>query len=135
MLDQNDRVPSVDQSVKHNHQLRSIVERKTSSRLIENVNRFTGLPLRKLRSKLDSLCLTTRKCRRRLTQMHVAKTHISQRLHLVGNRRNILKDDCSFRNRHIEYFSDRLALELNLKRLSVVSRITKTGLPKEGASS
>ena len=76
MLDHHDGVAFIPQAVEHVEQLRDILEVKAGRRLIEDVERSAGGPLSQLSRQLDALSLSSRECRRVLTEADVRETDI-----------------------------------------------------------
>jgi len=56
----DDRIAAVGQSLEHLEQARDIGKMEAGSRLVKDVERAPGGPLRQLRGKLDALCLAAR---------------------------------------------------------------------------
>ena len=88
---------------------------------IEQIHRVASRTLRKLTSQLHTLCFTAGQCWCRLTKADVPETNINKRLHVSGNCGLIREEIESLRDRHVEYFSNVLALKRDVERVSVVT--------------
>ena len=57
-----------------------------------------------------------------MTDLDIPKTYAHQRIHLLADRRHRLEELLSILNRHIQHIGNRLALELDLERFTIVPR-------------
>ena len=90
-------------------------------RLVEDIERLSGGPARKLLGELDALRLAARERGRRLPDLDIAKAHTLQRHKLVADRRDGVEERRPLVDGHIKNAGYRFVLKENLQRLSIVS--------------
>ena len=78
-------VAFIHQSIYHTEQHLHIFEVQTCGWFIEDINCFAGISLCLFGCQLHSLALASRKCARRLSEFHIAKSHILQNFYLREN--------------------------------------------------
>src|SRR5690606_5024103 len=106
VLDDDDRVAFVDQSLQHEKQLADVLEVQAGRRLVENVDRPSGRSLLQLGGELDALGLTTAERRRRLTEADITETHVVEGPHVPGDGRHRSEEVGGLLDRHVEYVGD-----------------------------
>src|SRR4051812_13477371 len=121
VLDDDDRVPLVDQAVQDVEQALDVREVQARGRLVEDVERAARGDLRELGRELHALRLATRQRRRRLAEPDVAEPDVAQRLQPPVDLRDVLEELDGLLDGHVEHVGDRLALEADLERLAVVA--------------
>ena len=122
VLDDDDRVALVGQTLDDVEQLTDVLEVQARGRLVEHVDGASGGSLLQLARELDALGLTTRERRRGLTEADVAEPHVDEGAHVTRDGRNRFEEVGGLLDRHVEDLGDRLALEVHLERLTVVAR-------------
>ena len=80
VLDHNDRVAQIDETIENAEQLADVVEMQTRGRLIEDVHGLAGVRAGELGGQLDALGLAAGQRRSRLPQRQVIQADIDQRL-------------------------------------------------------
>ena len=73
MFYHNNGISALSQALQYLNKFMDIGKMKTRCRLIKNIYRLSCAPSRKLRGKLDTLCLTAGKCCGRLTQLYISE--------------------------------------------------------------
>ncbi len=81
-----------------------------------------GRALRQFLGELDALRFAARKRGRRLAELDVAEADVEQRLELLLDLRDVLKQRQRLFDRRVEQVGDGLALVLHRQRLAVVAR-------------
>src|SRR5687768_4033706 len=119
MLDHEHRVAFVDKPMQHLEKKSDVLEVQAGRRLVEYVERPSGVALRELRRQLHTLGLATRERRRTLTEMDVAQANVNERFELLTNARLVLEELERILDRHLEDVGDALAAEANLERLAI----------------
>src|SRR5258707_996859 len=94
---------------------------ETGRRLVEDVERSAGVPLRELRGELDSLRFAAGQCRRRLSEVDVAEPNVEERLELLADARLILEESQRVFDRLLEHVCNAEPAETDLERLPVVA--------------
>ena len=120
MLDHDHRIALVNEPVEDSQQLADVLEVEAGGRLVEDVDGVTGGSLGQLAGQLDPLGLAARQGGRRLSQPHVAQTHVDQRLHVTRDGRLILEELQGLVTWHIQYVSDGPSLEPDIQGVAVV---------------
>ena len=77
VLDDDDGVAALREPVEYADELRDVVGVEPRRRLIEHVYRLARIALRQLRRQLDALRLAARQRRRRLTELHEARSAVA----------------------------------------------------------
>src|SRR5439155_25961082 len=90
-------------------------------RLVQNIEGAAGRALRKFFRELHALGFSARERGRLLADMDVSQPHALQRGQRVAYARYRLEELCRFVDRHVEHSGDRLAFELDLERLAIVT--------------
>src|SRR4051812_2161728 len=121
VLDDDDRVPLVDQAVQDVEQALDVREVQARGRLVEDVERAARGDLRELGRELHALRLATRQRRRRLAETDVTEPDGVERLQATTDLRYVLEEDHGLLDGHVEHVGDRLAFEADVERLLVVS--------------
>src|SRR5439155_6438357 len=121
VLDDDDRIPRVDETVEYLEEALDVGEVKAGRRLVEDVQGPAGGTPAQLGRELDALRLTTRERRCSLAEVDVAETDVVQRAELRLRDRNVLEELECFLDGHLENVGDRLALVMDLERLAVVA--------------
>ena len=75
MLDDNHRIASIYQFLKHIHQNADVFEMKTGGWLIQDVERLAGITFGKFGSKFHSLAFSARKGSGALSQLDVTQSY------------------------------------------------------------
>ena len=88
VLDDDDRVPGVDEAVQDVQKLLHVGEVEPRRRLVQDVQRLSGRPLAQLARQLDPLRLAARERRGGLAEPDVAEPHVPQRVHAARDRRD-----------------------------------------------
>lgn len=114
-------VPLLHESVEDIEELLHIGEVETRCRLIEDIESTTCRSLGKVECELDTLRLSTRECRCRLSEGDIAETDIDEDIENPLDPRETDEERTRILDRHIEYFGDIFTLELYLEGLIVVS--------------
>ena len=83
VLNADDGVALVDEPVQHAEEQAHVLEVQAGRRLVEDVQRATGVALAQLRGQLDALRLAAGERRRALAEVDVAEADIVQRLELL----------------------------------------------------
>ena len=122
MLDHDDRIPAVYETLEDDEQLMNIRRVQSRRRLVEDVERLARAALGELRRELDALRLAARERRRGLPEPDVAEPDIANDLKLACDARHILKKLHRLVDRHVEHLGDGLALVMHFERLAVVAR-------------
>ena len=91
MFDHHHSVAQIHKAVQHVEQLTHVLEMQTGGRLIQNVQRFPGLPPAQLARELDALGFAAGKRGRRLPQVQISEADFDQRLQLGFDLRNIFE--------------------------------------------
>ncbi len=99
VLDNQDRIPKFDQTLKHVQQFTHVVEVQSCCGFIEDVDRSARLTLGEFASQFNALRFASRKRRGGLTQLHVAKTDFDYGGQLLLNLRNVLQQLSGHRSR------------------------------------
>ncbi len=113
MFDHHHRIALIDQPVQHFEQFAHILEMKAGGRLIKNIQRLPGRPLRQFLSQFNPLRLAARQGCCLLTHFHIAQPNLVQHRHFVANWRHGLEETFGIFNRHIEHIGDRHAFEFH----------------------
>src|SRR5215210_4875670 len=121
VLDHDDGVALVDESLQHLQQPLDVGELQPGGRLVEDVERLTRCDLAQLRGQLDPLRLAARQRRRGLAEPHVVEPDVVQRLDAALDLRDVGEELERLLDRHVEHVGDRLALEADVQRLAVVA--------------
>ena len=121
VLDDDDRVPLLDQAVQHLEQHAHVLEVEAGGRLVEDVEGAAGVPLGQLGRELDALRLAARERRRALAEVDVAEAHVVQRLELGEDPRLVLEELERLGHGEVQHVGDVLPLEADLERLAVVA--------------
>ena len=98
-----------------------VVEVQSRGRLVEDVERASGVALGQFQRQLHPLRLAARERRRRLAQRDVAEAHVEQRGQLARDRRHRLEERVRLLDGHRQHFVDVPALVADLQRLAVVA--------------
>src|SRR4051794_15285613 len=86
VLDDEDRVADVDQTLQHTEEATHVLEVEAGGGLVEDVDGATGGALAELGRELHALRLTTREGRRRLPQPHVPEADVDEGLQPARDR-------------------------------------------------
>ena len=109
MLDDQDRVARVDESLEHLEEPTDILEVKARRRLVEDVEGPPGLDLAELAAELDPLGLTSAHRRRRLADLHVAQADVQERLEDPPQLAVVGEELCAVADAEPEHLRDRVA--------------------------
>ena len=129
MFDDNNCISFIYQLIQNRHQHTYIFKMQTGSRLIQNINGFTRIALRKFCCQLHALTLTTRQSSRRLSQLDISQSDFLQNLYLIQYLRNIFEKLYRTVDGHIKHIGDRFAFITHFQRFSVVA-LTVTNLAR-----
>src|SRR5947209_18062122 len=110
MLDDDDRVPRIYQALQHMQEPLNVGKVQPDCGLIQDIHGAARCGPREFPRQLDTLCLTTRERCGGLTQAHIAKTDIVERLELLEAGRYFCEKAHRLFHRHIHYIGDLLAL-------------------------
>ena len=122
MLNDNHRVAGIHKSMQNFYQFIDISHVESDGRFVKNVNRFRQLAAAladvilnfgELGDELDTLGLTARERRRRLTQSQVTEAHVLHQFQRMKNRRDRGEELNGFVDFHLEDFADALAFPLH----------------------
>src|SRR5690349_3644732 len=120
VFDDDDGIAVVAQSVQHREQHFDVVEVQPRGRLVEYVQRTTGVALGQFQGELDALRLAARERGRRLAERDVAQAHVEKRRELARDGGNRFEERMGLLDGEREDVVDVLALVLDLERLPVV---------------
>jgi hypothetical protein len=135
VFDHDDAVALVDQRLEHQQQFPDVLEVQAGRRLVQNVDRATGLPLLKFRCQLHPLGLAAGERRSRLSEPDVAEADINQRLQVPRDGWDGGEELGAFLDRHVEHLGNGLALEVHVERLAVVASAVAHRRRRAGSSS
>ena len=91
VLDHDDRVPLLDETVEHFEQLVDVVEVQAGRRLIENVEGLARVGACQLGGQLDPLGFAARKRRCGLAEREIIETDRAQRRQIAADAGNVLE--------------------------------------------
>ena len=111
----------LDQPAEDPEQLANVFEVQAGGRFVQDVDGAPGGTLLQLARELHPLRLTTGERRRRLAKTHVSQTDIHQSAKVARDRGHGSKEIRTLFDRHIQDLGDRLALEVDLEGLPVVT--------------
>ena len=120
VLDHNDRVPGVNETLEHLKQFANVLEMQAGGWLVEDVEGATRGALPQLGGQLDPLCFTTRESGGRLAKPEVSQSHVVESLEDPDDLGLILEELEGFLDGHLENIGDVVAFPENLKCLPVV---------------
>ncbi len=120
VLDDDHRVPLVDQSVDHPEELADVLEVQAGRRFVEHVDGSPGRPLLELARQLDALRLAAGEGGGRLAQPHVAEPHVDKGAQVPVDRLDGFEEVGGLLDGHVEDLGDGPALVVHLQRLPVV---------------
>ena len=121
MLDDEYGVATVNEPVQDAEQHADVLEVQARRRLVEDVERPTGVALRQFRRQLDPLRLATGQGRRRLAEVDVAEPDIEKGLQLLADARLILEEGERVLDRLLEHVGDAQSPEADFERLTIVA--------------
>ncbi len=121
VLDHDDAVPGVAQPVEHVEEKLDVVEVQAGGRLVQDIERSSGIPLGELQGELHALGFAPGERGRRLSEPDVAEADVDERLQPPGDGRHGGKEGRRFRRRHLEHLVDVLPAVADLERLAVVA--------------
>ena len=119
VLDDDNGVALVHQTVEHINQHLDILKMKASGRLVQNVECIARAHPSKLRSEFHTLCLTATQCRALLSQGDVPQSHRSKGGGDAMNFGDGFKEDKGVVHGHGQHIGDAFALVAHLQRFSV----------------
>ena len=121
VLNQDDRVPNIHQTLNHFQQFVQIFKVQTGRGLVQQVQRTPGVRPRKFRGQLDPLGLTSRKRRSTLSKRQIVQSNVAQRLQdpaYFGDVGEVLD---RFPATHLQHIVDRFAVVTHGQRFFVVA--------------
>src|SRR6267142_2191647 len=121
VLDDDDRISLVHQSMQHFQQQPHVLEVQARRGLVEDIQSASRVALGELRRKLDALRLPARERRRRLSEMDVSQTYVVEQLEFRPDTRLMLEKVERVGDGQIEHVGDRLSFIAHLERLAVVA--------------
>ena len=121
MLDDDHGVARVAQAVQHGEQQIDVLEMQARGRLVEDVERASGVALGEFERELHALRLSARERGGGLAELDVAEAHFEQGLELALHRGDRVEELVRRFHRHLQDLVDVLALELHFERLAVVA--------------
>ena len=121
VLDDDDGVAGVDETVEDAKQGVGVLEREAGRRLVEDVERAAGGATRQLGGQLDALRLAAGERRRGLAEPDVAEADGLERLQLRSHLREGAEEVERLVDGHVQHVGDVLAVEEDLQRLAVVA--------------
>ena len=121
MFDAHHGIPRLYQAVQNIDELMHIGHMQARCGLVQHIYGGAGAALGKLGGKLDPLGLAAGEGGAGLAQLHIAKTHILQRLDLPADLGQVLKEHAGLVNGHVQHVGNALALVFHLKGLPVVA--------------
>ena len=104
MLDDEYRVPFLNQSIEDIEELLYIREVESCRRLIEDIEGLTSRPLGEVECELDTLRLSTRECRCGLPECDISETNIDEDIEYSLNPREADKKCTRIFYRHTQNF-------------------------------
>lgn len=110
MFDHHDSIPLHYEPVEDLDELLHVGIVETDGRLVEEIDGPLGRLAVELGSDLHPLRLAARECRRRLSQLEVAESHLVQGLQPVRDRRDLVEECVRVLNRHGKHLMDVLPL-------------------------
>ena len=122
MFDKHDAVSGVHEAVEHPHQVRTVLERESGRRLVEDVERLPGGSLGQFCRKLHPLRFAATELGGGLSEPDVAKADIVHRLQLAFYTRDVLEVLQGLGDRHVQHLRYVRALPLYLQGLTIVTR-------------
>ncbi len=121
VLDDDDGVAGVHESVQDGEELLHVGEVQPRRRLVEDVDGVAGGPLAELARELYPLGLTARERRGGLAEPDVAEAHVPQRLHAAADRRHGGEELAGFVHGHLQDVGDGPALVGDAQSFGVVA--------------
>ena len=121
VLDDDDGVALVDESVEHLHEGADVLEVESCGGLVEDVEGATGVLLCEFGGEFHALALSARKSGGGLTELDVAEADFLQHLDLLEYLGLVLEELDGLVDGHVEHVGDALALEADLEGLAVVA--------------
>src|SRR2546425_5793425 len=122
VLDDEHRVPRVDQAVQHVDQLLDIGHVQADGGLVQHVQGLRKTRLRELAHQLDALRLAARKRRALLAEREIAQADVLQQLETALDRRMRGEEFERLVDVHRQHLADALAAQLDRQRIGVEAR-------------
>src|SRR5207245_357122 len=117
MLDDDDGVAQACQANEHLHELLDVVKVQAGRRLVQDVNRASGLPTAELAAKLDSLGLAAGTGRRGRCGLDIAYAQVHERRPLAPDVGDIVYDGQAVPDRRMKQVCNRVSLLLHRQGL------------------
>ncbi len=121
VFDDDDGVAQIDEPVEHFEQLFQVGEVQSGGRLVEDVERSTGVGARQFRGEFHPLGLAAGERRRALAEGEIVQPHVAERVQHAANLRDVFEQPHRFAAGHVQHVGDRAAVELHGQRLLVVA--------------
>ena len=121
VLDDDDGVALVDESVEHLHEGADVFEVESCGGFVEDVERATGVLLGEFGGEFHALALSAGEGGGGLTELDVAEADFLQHLDLLENLGLVLEELDGLVDGHVEHVGDALSLEADLEGLAVVT--------------
>ena len=119
MLDDDDRIASLGQSLEHVQQHGDVLRMQSRGRLVEDVQSASGLLARELGGQLDPLVLSAAESQRGLPQTDVAQPHVLKGLELAGYGRHGGEELHSLGDGHLQHVVDALSFVFDRKDIGI----------------
>ena len=121
VLDDDDRVSEIGETVQNVEQLAHIVEMQSGGRLVQQIKSFSGLALAEFAGELDALGFASGERDGRLTEVNVSQADVDQGLQLLLDLRNVFENLEHVRYGHFEQVGDGIAVVADRQRFVVVA--------------
>jgi hypothetical protein len=121
VLDDDDGVALVDETVQNEQELAHVFEVQSRCRLVENIDASTHRSLLQLGRELDALRLSPGQGRRALAEPHVAEADVDEGVEEPADRGDGLEELGRLADRHVEHLGDVLSLVVHSEGLPVVA--------------
>ena len=110
-------VARLDEPLEHREQLPHVGHVEARRRLVQHVERFSGRAFGQLTRQLHPLGLAARERGRRLAEMEIVESHITERLEFPRDVGGVLKQLQRFADLHVQEVRNALALPANFQRV------------------
>ena len=121
VLDDDDGVAAVYQSLQYVHQDTDVFEMQTGGRFVEDIERLASVALAEFGGEFYALALATGESGGGLTELDVTQSDILKGFDLLEDARHILEKLHSLIDGHVEHVGNTFPFIAHLERLAVVS--------------
>ena len=121
MLDDDDRIALIHQTIQHIHQHADVFEVKPGGRFVEDIDGLSRVTLGKFGGQLHTLAFPSRQGGGRLAELDISEAHFLQHLYLIKDIRYIFKELHGTVDGHVQHIGNGFSLEAYFQRLAVVS--------------